>query len=102
MPPDVRGCARFGPARTPASHRAWRGAVDIAPLAAFVVPFGVAASARGIPPDIGVFMSVAIYAGASQFAVLDLWQAPLPLATLALTVLAVNARLILLLYAVRA
>ena len=43
-----------------------------------------------------MFMSVAIYAGASQFAALDLWYAPLPLATLALTVLAVNARHILL------
>jgi 4-azaleucine resistance transporter AzlC len=78
----------------------WRGAVEIAPLAAFVIPFGVAfgvaASAREIPPETTVFMSVAIYAGASQFAVLDLWHAPLPLATLALTVLAVNARLILL------
>jgi predicted branched-subunit amino acid permease len=41
-------------------------------------------------------MSVAIYAGASQFAALDLWYAPLPMATLALTVLAVNARHILL------
>jgi 4-azaleucine resistance transporter AzlC len=78
----------------------WRGAVEIAPIAAFVIPFGiafgVAASARDIPPDVSVFMSLAIYAGASQFAVLDLWHAPLPLATLALTVLAVNARLILL------
>jgi 4-azaleucine resistance transporter AzlC len=78
----------------------WRGIVDISPLAAFVIPFGVAfgvaASARGMPPETSVFMSMAIYAGASQFAVLDLWHAPLPLATLALTVLAVNARLILL------
>jgi predicted branched-subunit amino acid permease len=41
-------------------------------------------------------MSALIYAGASQFAALDLWVAPLPLATLALTVLAVNARHILL------
>jgi branched chain amino acid efflux pump len=78
----------------------WRGSVEIAPIAAFVIPFeiafGVAASAKGISPEISVFMSVAIYAGASQFAVLDLWYAPLPLATLALTVLAVNARHILL------
>lgn len=78
----------------------WRGCVEIAPIAAFVVPFGiafgVAASAKGLPPEISLFMSVAIYAGASQFAVLDLWHAPLPLATLALTVLAVNARHILL------
>ena len=78
----------------------WRGSVEIAPIAAFVIPFGiafgVAASAKGISPEISVFMSVAIYAGASQFAVLDLWYAPLPLATLALMVLAVNARHILL------
>jgi 4-azaleucine resistance transporter AzlC len=78
----------------------WRGGVEIAPIAAFVIPFGiafgVAASAKGISPQISVLMSVAIYAGASQFAVLDLWYAPLPLATLALTVLAVNARHLLL------
>jgi predicted branched-subunit amino acid permease len=78
----------------------WRGSVEIAPIAAFVIPFGiafgVAASAQGISPEVSVFMSIAIYAGASQFAVLDLWYAPLPLATLALTVFAVNARHILL------
>jgi 4-azaleucine resistance transporter AzlC len=78
----------------------WRGSVEIAPIAAFVIPFGiafgVAASAKGISPGISVFMSIAICAGASQFAALDLWYAPLPLATLALTVLAVNARHILL------
>lgn len=78
----------------------WRGSVEIAPIAAFVIPFGiafgVAASAKAISPGISVFMSVAIYAGASQFAALDLWYAPLPLATLALTVLAVNARHVLL------
>jgi len=78
----------------------WRGCVEILPIAAFVIPFGiafgVAASVKGIQPAVSIFMSVAIFAGASQFAVLDLWTAPLPLATLALTVLAVNARHILL------
>ena len=77
-----------------------RGSIEIAPIAAFVIPFGiafgVAASAKGLSPGISVFMSVAVYGGASQFAALDLWYAPLPLATLALTVLAVNARHILL------
>ena len=51
---------------------AWRGAVEIAPIAAFVVPFGLAfgaaASAKAVPPEIAVLMSGAIYAGASQFA----------------------------------
>jgi len=74
--------------------------VEIAPIAAFIVPFGiafgVAASAKGVPADVSLLMSIAIFAGAAQFAVLDLWHAPLPLATLALTVLAVNARHILL------
>jgi 4-azaleucine resistance transporter AzlC len=78
----------------------WRGCVEILPIAAFVIPFGiafgVAASVKGIAPAVSIFMSIAIFAGASQFAVLDLWVAPLPLATLALTVLAVNARHILL------
>src|SRR5215470_7971682 len=78
----------------------WRGAVEIAPLAAFVIPFGiafgVAASAGGISPEISLFMSIVMFAGASQLAALDLWHAPLPLATLALTVLAVNARLVML------
>lgn len=78
----------------------WRGAVEIAPIAIFVIPFGlafgVAASAKTIPAEIAVLMSSAIYAGAAQFAALDLWYAPLPLAMLALTVLAVNARHILL------
>ena len=78
----------------------WRGCVEIAPVAVFIIPFGiafgVAASAKGIAPEISILMSIAIYAGASQFALLDLWYAPLPLATLALTVLAVNARHILL------
>jgi 4-azaleucine resistance transporter AzlC len=78
----------------------WRGVVDIAPMTAFVFPFGVAfgvaASAKALPPAIAVLMSAAVFAGASQFAALDLWIAPLPLAMLAVTVLAVNARHILL------
>jgi predicted branched-subunit amino acid permease len=79
---------------------AWRGAVEIAPIALFVLPFGIAfgaaASAKAIPPEIAVLMSAFVNAGASQFAVLDLWLAPLPLGMLAVTVLAVNARHILL------
>jgi 4-azaleucine resistance transporter AzlC len=98
MSADTPVSGRTGPCFT--ARGIWRGAVETAPLAAFVIPFGmgfgVAASAKGIPPDITVFMSVAIFAGASQFAVLDLWHAPLPLATLALTVLAINGRMILL------
>jgi 4-azaleucine resistance transporter AzlC len=77
----------------------WRGCVEIAPLAAFAVPFGiafgVAATAKGVSADISLLMSLMICAGASQFAALDLWYAPLPLTMLALTTLAVNGRYIL-------
>jgi 4-azaleucine resistance transporter AzlC len=77
----------------------WRGCVEIAPLSAFSVPFGiafgVAATAKGVSADIGVLMSLMICAGASQFAALELWYAPLPLTMLALTALAVNGRYIL-------
>ena len=78
----------------------WRGCVEIAPIAAFTIPFGiafgVAASTKAVPAEISILMSLAIFAGAAQFAALDLWHAPLPLAMLVLTVLAVNARMILL------
>lgn len=77
-----------------------QGAVEIAPLVVFVAPFGiafgVAASAKTVPLGLALLMSGTIFAGAAQFAALDLWHAPLPLAMLALTVLAVNARHILL------
>jgi 4-azaleucine resistance transporter AzlC len=70
--------------------------IEIMPVAVFLVPFGiafgVAASAKGIDAEVSLLMSMAVYAGAAQFAVLDLWHAPLPLVTMALTVLAVNAR----------
>jgi predicted branched-subunit amino acid permease len=90
------------PARHPrfTAHGVWRGAVEIAPLAAFVMPFGIAfggaASAKAVPPAVALLMSGSMFAGASQFAALDLWRAPLPLAMLTLTVLAVNARHLLL------
>jgi 4-azaleucine resistance transporter AzlC len=77
-----------------------RGVIEIMPVAIFLVPFGiafgVAASAKGIDAEVSLLMSMAVYAGAAQFAVLDLWYAPLPLLTMALTVLAVNARHLLL------
>src|SRR5215468_5978462 len=99
MSSDSSDAGRSGRPRFTANG-VWRGCVEIAPIAAFIIPFGiafgVAASAKGVPGEISLLMSIVIFAGASQFAVLDLWYAPLPLATLALTVLAVNARHILL------
>lgn len=73
-----------------------RGAKRLLPVSVFVVPFGVAFGAAAIEAGMGVdqamTMSLLVFAGASQFAVLDMWQSPLPYISIALVVLAVNAR----------
>ncbi len=75
-----------------------RGARRIILLAILVIPFGVAFGAAavgaGIPPAAAVLMSATVFAGASQFAALDLVApaAGASLVSLALVVLAVNAR----------
>ena len=65
-------------------------------MALLVVPFGLAfgtaALERGLTPLQALIMSATVFAGASQFAALELWRAPLPFVSLALLVLAVNAR----------
>ena len=73
-----------------------RGIVAHLPLtvfgAAFGFAFGAAAIDRGMSPLSAGLMSLVVFAGASQFAVLDLWREPLPLVAITLTTLAVNAR----------
>jgi 4-azaleucine resistance transporter AzlC len=72
------------------------GARLLAPLAVFVVPFGLAfglaATQKGIDPWIAILMSGIVFAGASQFAALDLWAHPLPVAAILITTGIVNAR----------
>lgn len=73
-----------------------RGMRDLLPVAVsiviFGVAFGIAAGSAGINAWIAVLMSGAVFAGASQFAVLDMWQEPVPWAPLMLAVFAINAR----------
>ncbi|MEM1286365.1 MAG: AzlC family ABC transporter permease [Pseudomonadota bacterium] len=73
-----------------------RGARRLVPVSVFVIPFGiaygVAAIEAGLTVDQAIAMSAFMFAGASQFAAIDLWQGPLPYLSLALVVLAVNAR----------
>lgn len=73
-----------------------RGAKRLLPVSVFVVPFGVAFGAAaieaGLSVDQAMTMSLVVFAGASQFAVLDMWQSPLAYISIALVVLAVNAR----------
>lgn len=76
------------------------GFLRLAPVGVFAAPFGLAFGAaaveHGLLPLETLIMSATVFAGAAQFAVLDLWSHPLPLLSIALTVLAVNARHLLL------
>lgn len=58
--------------------------------------FGVAANHAAFPLWATLLMSGTVFAGAAQFAVLGLWTAPLPLAPIWFSTLAVNARFSLL------
>ena len=57
--------------------------------------FGIMARQVGMRLTESVLMSGFVFAGASQFASLDLWITPLPLITIVLTTLAINLRYIL-------
>ena len=76
-----------------------RGAREMAPLAAFLIPFGiafgVAAIETGLTGAQTIIMSGTVFAAASQFAVLEIWGTSIPLVPLILIALAVNARFIL-------
>lgn len=84
----------------PATILSWdgvrRGVVDTLPIAAFVVPYGLAvglaAADKGLDPVLAGLMSAVVFAGGSQLAALDLWTEPLPVAIILTTVLLVNAR----------
>lgn len=64
----------------------------IVPAMAFGIGFGAAAVAAGLTPTSAVSMSALVFAGASQYAALDLWHAPMSFAALLILTLAVNAR----------
>ena len=74
----------------------WAGFREMLPIALFVLvfgaAFGLASLQQGLNTPWAVLMSSAVFAGAAQFAVLDLWGPQVPLLPLALTVFAINAR----------
>lgn len=76
-----------------------RGARAIAPVAAFVIPFGaafgLAALQAGVSDWGAVLMSAIAWAGASQFVALDFWSMPVAWTAMLLAVFAVNSRNIL-------
>lgn len=73
-----------------------RGIRRVFPIAVFVVPFGIAFGAAAIDAGLtllqAVAMSVLVFSGAAQFAALDFWPGPIAFGSLALVVLALNAR----------
>lgn len=65
-------------------------------LIAFGLAVGVLAAAKGLTALEIALMSAWVYAGGAQMASLQIWTEPVPLLALVLTVLAMNARYVLL------
>lgn len=74
----------------------WDGFTQLVPLSFFVIifgiAFGVAAVQTGLEPFSIVLMSTLVFAGASQFATLEMWGTHVPLIPVLITVFAINAR----------
>src|SRR5690606_34395042 len=74
----------------------WSGFMQLAPISLFVtafgVAFGLAAVQTGLSDSTIVVMSTLVFAGAAQFAVLDMWGTQIPLFTMMVAVFAINAR----------
>jgi 4-azaleucine resistance transporter AzlC len=78
----------------------WRtGFAAIAPVALAAVPIGLLlgalASAKGLSVLESALMSVLVFAGGAQFAALELWTYPVPVAALIFSTLLINARHVL-------
>lgn len=74
----------------------WSGFKHLTPISFFVTAFGaafgLAAQQEGLSDSVIIFMSSVVFAGAAQFAALDLWGTEIPVFTMMITVFAINAR----------
>ena len=77
-------------------NEVWAGFKQLLPISVFVmvfaIAFGLAAAQTGLSEGSTVLMSTLVFAGAAQFAVLDLWGEHVPAVPLIVTVFAINAR----------
>ena len=81
----------------------WRDAADgirdILPPAIAAIPIGLLCgalgAAKGLSPAEMALMCALVFAGGAQFAAIDLWSWPVPVATLVVSTLLVNSRHIL-------
>lgn len=75
------------------------GIRDIAPAAIAAIPisllYGALAAAKGLSPAEITLMSALVFAGGAQFAAVELWTLPPPIAVLAFSTALINARHIL-------
>ena len=74
----------------------WSGFKSLLPISSFVVifgaAFGLAATQTGLDNSSIMLMSSFVFAGASQFATLELWGAQISLIPLIVTIFFINAR----------
>ncbi len=74
----------------------WSGFKQFLPISMFVVifavAFGLAAAQANLDETSTMLMSTLVFAGAAQFAVLELWGQHVPVVPLVVTVFAINAR----------
>jgi 4-azaleucine resistance transporter AzlC len=75
------------------------GLRDIAPVAVAALPigllFGAVAAAKGMSPLEVTLMSALVFAGGAQFAAIETWVSPAPIAALAFAALLINVRHVL-------
>ncbi|MDN3650350.1 AzlC family ABC transporter permease [Reinekea marina] len=78
------------------SRLIYQGFVQLLPISIFVIAFGLAfglaATQHGLTNSAILAMSAFVFAGASQFATLDLWGAEIAIIPVMITVFAINAR----------
>lgn len=84
---------------TTRASEAREGVLDVLPLLVAVFPMGLLwgtlAAAKGMSLLQSALMSVMVFAGASQFVAIELWQSPLPVLLLVFTAFIVNVRHVL-------
>src|SRR5262245_28114658 len=78
----------------------WRSALaDVMPAMVAGMPFaalcGALAVTKGLSPAEVLTMSLLVFAGGAQFAAIEIWSYPVPIFTLVLSTLLINARHIL-------
>lgn len=62
------------------------------PVIPFGMAFGLAAAEKGLSFELGLYMSLVVFAGLSQLAALDLWAAQLPILPILLITFTLNTR----------